>query len=258
MTADSPLAAADLDALALKPAETDLSALPEFDASLLVVDWEGNDHVPDGDVLAGLARERTVRLTVPVRADGYDPLGDDSLLRAIPDTVGRVVVGGHPAYLTDEEASRAVAPRLRAAAETATDPWVGSEGVERVAMAVGGVQYDLLSRTTAREARALRAAGFEGGLAVYAPTVFATDDDKILDAVGEYAARRPPVRRALSEEATTDADASGRDREVLLSACRDYALVGTPAEVGERVRELREAGMDRVVAYPAEGVAAVA
>ncbi len=52
-----------------------------------------------------------------------------------------VLVAGHGAYLTDDEAARAVAPRLRAAVDVPA-PWVGTEGIERLALAVGGTQYD--------------------------------------------------------------------------------------------------------------------
>ena len=126
--------------------------------------------------------------------------------------------------------------------------FVGSEDVD--------VQYELLSRSTRRDVRALRAAGFDGEVAVYAPTVLVDDDDAALDAVGAYAARRRPVARALPEGAATDADATGRAREVLAAAVRDYALVGTPTTVAERVAALREAGVDRIVGYPARGVEA--
>jgi alkanesulfonate monooxygenase SsuD/methylene tetrahydromethanopterin reductase-like flavin-dependent oxidoreductase (luciferase family) len=121
-------------------------------------------------------------------------------------------------------------------------------------MAAGGVQYDLLSRTTESELRGLRAAGFDGGLAVYAPTVLTDDEDAILDAVGAYAARRGPVARALPEGAPTDATAAGRAREVLSAAVRDYALVGSVDEVRSQVEALGEAGADHVVAYPARGI----
>ena len=41
---------------------------------------------------------------------------------------------------------------------------------------------------------------------------------------------------------------------VLSAAARDFALVGSATTVRERVTELREAGTDAVVAYPARGV----
>jgi hypothetical protein len=165
-----------------------------------------------------------------------------------------VFVAGHDAYLSEEEVKRAVAPRLGAAVAGADDAWVGTEGVERAALATGATQFELLSRTTETDVRALRAAGFDGGVAVYAPTVLTGDEAEILDAVGAYAARRGPVRRALPDGAATDGGAAGRARDVLSQAVRDYALVGDAETVRERVRALRDAGADRVVAYPAAGL----
>ncbi|MFB6160827.1 MAG: luciferase, partial [Haloferacaceae archaeon] len=85
-------------------------------------------------------------------------------------------------------------------------------------------------------------------------TVLTDDEDAALDAVGGYVARRRPVARALPDGAPTDASATGRAREVLGAAARDYALVGTPASVRDRVDALREAGVDTVVGYPARGL----
>jgi len=45
----------------------------------------------------------------------------------------------------------------------------------------------------------------------------------------------------------------GRTREVLSAAARDFALVGSPETVRERVDALREAGVDHVVGYPPAG-----
>jgi len=251
-----PFVEAGVDAVTCKPAEMDLDRRfgRALDVDLLAVDYEGREHVPEYDLLADLAGQRPVRLTAPVRADGFDPHGDDSLLRAVPESVGLILVAGHPAYLSERERGRAIAPRLRTAAERASDPWVGSEGVERVAMAVGGTQYDLLSRRTEREARALRDAGFSGRLAVYAPVVFSDDPDAVLDAVGGYAARRPGVRRTLPAETPTDSAVAGEARETLLEACRGCALVGDVDTVAKRVRRLKESGIDTVVAYPARGL----
>jgi len=245
-----------LDAAALKPAECDVSRAVELPFETVTVDYEGREHLPDDETLARIAAEKEVRLTTPVRAEGFDPLGDDGLDRALPAGVDRVVVAGHPAYLTDEERGKAVAPRLGAAVERDPAAWVGTEGVERAALATGATQFELLSRRTERDLRALRAAGFDGEVAVYAPTVLTDDEDAVLDAVGAYAARRGPVAKALPDGAATDATASGRAREVLSKAVRDYALVGTPAEVGERVADLKAAGADLAVGYPARGVEA--
>ncbi|WP_135302154.1 DUF7388 family protein [Haloarcula amylovorans] len=256
MTALSTVTLADvgIDAVALKPAEVDPRAAADLAVETLAIDYEGRANVPDREILSTLSERATVRLTTPVRANGYDPLGDDSALDTVPDAVERVLVAGHSAYLTDAETERAVAPRLRAAAADAADPWVGTAGIERLALAVGGTQYELLSRSTERDIRALRAAGFDGDVAVYAPFVLAEDTDAILDAVGAYAARRRSVGRALPDGAPTDSAASGRAREVLEAGVRDYALVGAPDVIVDRTDRLREAGVDTVVGYPARGL----
>lgn len=253
MLRHSPLARADIDGVALKPREHDLRRAAELPTDLLNVDYEGRDAFPDRDLLADLAVDRRVLATTPVRADGFDPFGDDSLL-PLPDDVERVLVAGNPAYLTDDERERAVAPRFGAARETVPDAWVGTEGVERLAMAAGGPQYELLSRTTVRDVRSLRAAGFDGAVALYAPVVLSEDEDDILDAVGGYAARRGPVKRALPDDPVVGGRASGRAREVLSQAVRDYALVGSVDDVADRVSRLRDAGVDTVVGYPARGL----
>jgi hypothetical protein len=243
-----------IDAAALKPAECDVSRASALPFDTLVIDYEGREHLPDRATLEALADDHEVRLTTPVRADGLDPLGDDSLLDRIPEGVGRVLVAGHAAYLEKSERSRALAPRFGAALEGAPDAWVGTEGVERIALATGATQFELLGRSTERDLRALRAAGFDGGIAVYAPTVPTDDSDRVLDAVGAYVARRRPVARALPADAPTDADAEGRAREVLLAASGDFALVGAPEAIRERVDRLREAGADAIVGYPAGGL----
>ncbi|WP_232687348.1 DUF7388 family protein [Halobacterium zhouii] len=255
LNSDGRAAVAGIDAVALKPTECDVSRidLPES-VRTVTIDYEGREHLPSAETLEALAADREVRVTTPVRADGFDPLGDDSLAAALPDDVGRVVVAGHGAYLSEEEVERAIAPRIGAATSANGGAWVGTEGVERAALATGATQFELLSRDTERSVRALRAAGFDGGIVVYAPTVLADDENEILDAVGAYTARRKPVQRALPDSAPTDGAASGRAREVLSQAVRDYALVGTERTVAERVTELERAGADRVVAYPAQGV----
>lgn len=248
------LAEADIDAAALKPAEHDLDRATDLPLDAIAIDYEGHEHVPSAGLLRELAADREVRLTIPVRADGYDPLGDDERLDWLPDAVDPVLVAGHGAYLTDAELGRSIAPRLGAAVERFEDAWVGTEGIERIALATGAAQYELLSRDTEREIRALRAAGYDGRIALYAPTVLTDDPDELLDAVGDYVARRGPVAAALPEDASTDASAAGRARDVLCSAIDDYALVGTPAEISEHVATLKDAGIDTVVGYPARGL----
>jgi hypothetical protein len=253
LTEEGPVARAGLDAVAVKPTEHDLRRAVDLPVDTVNVDYEGRAAFPSREELAALADEKTVYATTPVRADGFDPLGDDSRL-PLPDRVRRVIVAGHPTYLDDEERARAVAPRVGAARERAPDAWVGTESVERLALAAGGTQYELLGRGTAREVRALREAGYDEEVAVYAPVVLSDDEDAILDAVGGYAARRAPVQRALPDGASTDANASGRARQVLSRAVRDYVLVGDGEAVKSRVDALREAGVDVVVGYPARGL----
>lgn len=254
LTEEHTVTSTGLDAVALKPTECDVSRAATLPVETLAIDYEGREHLPEAETLSALAAEKDVYVTTPVRADGFDPLGDDSLAAALPSSVNRVLVAGHSAYLTDEERKRAVAPRLGAARKRAPDAWVGTEGIERVAMATEGTQYDLLSRSTDRDLKALRAAGFDGEIAVYAPTVLTDDEDTILDAVGSYTARRRPVASALPDDASTDAATEGRAREVLSKAVRDYALVGRPETVANRVAELKTAGADRIVGYPARGL----
>ncbi|MFB6155753.1 MAG: luciferase [Haloferacaceae archaeon] len=254
LRAESLLEVTSLDAAALKPSECDVSCAFDLPFERVAIDYEGREHLPDLDLLAELAGEREIRLTTPVRADGFDPLGDDSLLSSLPEEVAHVLVAGHPAYLSAAERKRAVAPRLGAARERVGDAWVGTEGIERIALAAGGTQYELLSRRTERELRSLRSAGLAGDVAVYAPTVLTADEDEILDAVGDYVSRRRPVAEALPQGAATDSAATGRARSVLLAAADDFALTGTPEAVGDRVRTLKEAGADVVVGYPARGV----
>jgi hypothetical protein len=254
MLTTSSLRGVGVDAVALKPAEHDLARASDLRVDATVVDYEGREHLPDPSSLASLASSFDCYVTTPVRADGFDPLGDDSLVATLPGGATRVLVAGNPAYLTESEAKRAVAPRLGAARDRSPDAWVGTEGIERLALAAGGTQFELLSATTEREVRAMRAAGFDGEVALYAPTVLTDDPDETLDTVGSYVGRRGPVRRALPEDAATDATATGRAREVLLEAATDFTLVGDAETVRERIETLRSVGVDHVVAYPARGL----
>jgi hypothetical protein len=268
MTAARLLVDVGLDAVALKPTEVPLDRARVCGVGSVTIDYEGREHLPDFEMLETLAGEMEVKLATPVRADGFDPLGDDSLAKRLSANVGQVLVAGHPAYLSVEERQRAVAPRLRAARERAPNAWVGTEAIERIALAAGGTQFELLSSTTEREARALRAAGFTGDLAVYAPVVLTENEDTILDALGEYVARRGSVAQALADDDAThstpstkvtdgtavDSTAVGHDREVLMEACRNFALVGSPERVTKRTAELRDAGIDMIVGYVADGI----
>lgn len=240
--------------LALKPAEVDIASIASLPLDTAVIDFEGGDHIPDQGTLERLADMVDLRVTTPVRADGFDPFGDDSGYDLLPGSVDHVLVAGNPAYLSPEERRRSIAPRLGAALDIASDPWVGTENIERLALATGAGQFELLGPTTERDFRALRQAGFTGHLAVYAPTVLSGDDDEVLDAVGAYLARREPVRRQLPREARSDRRAAGRIRERLLEAAGEYVIAGGPDDVRERVATLEAAGADSVIAYPAQGL----
>lgn len=247
-----------LDELALKPREVDLASVTELPADRVIVDYEGPAAFPSAATLDRLAGLADLRVTVPVRADGFDPLGDDRRWDDRPSGASIALVAGNPAYLTEAERRRRIAPRLGAALDRAPNAWVGTEGIERVAMATGAAQFELLGPDTERRVRDLRTVGFDGEVAVYAPTVLADDEDTVLDAVGPYVARRRRVAAALPPNARPGAAATGRVRTVLLDGCADYAVAGDVDAVRERVDDLREAGVDHVVGYPARGLDAFA
>lgn len=243
-----------IDAVALKPTEVAVERATELAVETITVDFEGREHVPDPETLRELAADFEVRMTAPVRTDGFDPRGDEHAREALPDAVGEVLVAGHQAYLDDHERKKAVAPRLTEAADAASDPWIGTEGIERLALAVGGTQFELLGPGTAASIRGLREADSSVDIALYAPIVLSTDESTILDAVGEYAARRTLVRERLPDGTPHNSDATGEAREELLAGCRAYALVGSPETVRDRVAGLQAAGVDRIVGYPARGL----
>lgn len=244
-----------LDGVALKPTEHDLASVAGESFDRLVIDFEGRSAFPSPRTLARV-RDHVprVRVTVPVRADGFDPLGDQSVVDGIPPGLGRVYVAGNPAYLSAREHRRPIAERLGAAVRDRPQAWVGTESLERVALATGRPQFELLAPDTLGTLRRLRDAGFEGTLAVYAPVVQADDDDVILDALGPYVARRATVVRRLPNGAARDAAATGRARRLLLEGCENYGLVGTSSTVRARADKLREAGATLVIGYPARGL----
>lgn len=254
LTGQETLRETGIAGLAIKPAECDVASIDDLPLDRAVIDFEGAENLPATSTFERLAESVDLRVTTPVRADGFDPLGDDSGFERLPDGIDHVLVAGNPAYLSAAERNRGIAERLGAAMDLASDPWVGTENIERMALATGAGQFELLGPTTERDFRALRAAGFDGELAVYAPTVLAEDNDEILNAVGEYLARREPIRRELPREARTDQRAAGRVRETLVDAASDYAIAGGPEAVNDRVSSLHDAGADAVIAYPAQGL----
>ncbi|MFB6360716.1 MAG: luciferase [Halobacteriales archaeon] len=245
----------DFDGIALKPLEIDVASLSSVPFEEVTLDYEGPAAFPSPETLERLAEQARLRVTVPVRADGFDPLGDDRRWEQLPADAEIALVAGNPAYLSSGERDRAIAPRLAAAINRAPQSWVGTEGIERIALATGAPQYELLAEGTTGRIRALRQAGFDGEIAVYAPTVLTDREDEQLDVLGSYVARRRRVAEALPPETIPDRSASGRARDVLLAACADYAIVGDPDTANERIAELRAAGVDHVVGYPARGAA---
>ena len=243
-----------IDGVALKPTEVAIERARDLGVDTLTVDYEGRESVPDEATLRALAKAFEVRVTVPVRADGFDPHGEHEARRSLPSAVGEVLVAGNPAYLDEHEQRRAVAPRLSAAAEEASNPWIGTEGIERLALAVGYTQYELLGPGTANAVRALREAGVSESIAVYAPVVLSTEEGTILDAVGEYAGRRRRVRQRLPDGTPHDSNATEQPREALLEGCRAFALIGSSEAIRERIDELKTAGVDQIVGYPARGL----
>lgn len=248
------IADAGFDAIAIKPGESELSNLRHVQSTTVVIDFDGAAHVPTPATLDRLDARHELRVTAPVRVEGFDPLGDHRCLERYPDTVEYAFVAGHPAYLDDRARRRPIAPRLGEAVRRYPEAWVGTEGIERIALATGATQYELLSATTRRHVRALRSAGFDGGIVVYAPTIISDEEDVALDAIGEYVARRKPVSRRLPAGAREDGTSSGRARRILLEAIDDHAIVGQPATVASTIQELRDVGVDMVVGYPAAGV----
>lgn len=246
-----------LDAVALKPTECDLERARDLPVDRVTIDFEGHEHVPPRDVLADLGTDLEVRLTAPVRADGFDPLGDDRICRELPDGVRLAVVAGHPAYLEPHERRRAIEPRLAAMIESGSEPWVGTEGIESIARGLPATPFELLTPALERELRSGGEPRADTSVAVYAPTVPATDEDVILDAIGDYVARRETVAADLPDDVPTDSRARGRGRRRLLDAASSYALTGETVEIRRRVDELAAAGVDHVVGYPACGLETV-
>lgn len=247
MRTASRLARAGFDAIAIKPAERPPESVDVGAVDAVVVDFEGLEHQPTPAQIRALGAETPVMLTAPVRVDGFDPLGDDHHFAAYEDHARFALVAGNGAYLDGRERRRAIAPRLAAALERYPDAWVGTEGIERLALATGATQYELLSPRTHATVAGLRAAGYDGDVAVYAPTVVTDDRSAALDALDGYLRRRGPVRRALDNGVTS----THEETRVLLAAMDGYALVGDVGTLTERIDALRRAGATTVVGYPA-------
>lgn len=242
----SRLATAGFDGIAIKPASQSLERVNADGVDTVVVDFEGREHLPEPTAIERLSASADVVLTAPVRADGFDPLGDARYFGEYEPHATFALVAGNGAYLTGSARRRAIAPRLSAALRWYPDSWVGTEGIERLALATGATQYELLSPGTTSVLTGLRTAGFEGELAVYAPTVVTDERHRALTALEAYLRRRSSVRRALDNGLSDD-----EAEHVLRQAMDDYALVGGPHRVGERIAELKSAGATAVIGYPA-------
>lgn len=241
------LATAGFDAIAIKPSSQSITSIDPSQIDAIVIDFEGPAHLPDPNQVAELSEESHVTLTAPVRADGFDPLGDDGLFDQFEEADRFALVAGNGAYLTEGEQRKAIAPRLGRAIKRYPDAWVGTEGIERLALATGASQFELLSPDTPNMLTGLRSAGFDGEIALYAPTVVTDDRQVALSELKSYLSRRRRVKRALSNGSATHTD----PQDVLLQAMDDYALVGDESSIAQQIESLKTAGATTVVGYPA-------
>lgn len=254
MTQLETIEAVGFDALAVKPSHTDPSRVKSSPFDRFIIDFEGTEHYPSVSLIRELQASTNVRLTIPVRVDGFDPLGNRDYLDVLPQETKVVLVAGNPAYLSQAELNRRIAPRIGEVASEFTDVWVGTEGIPLIALATDATQFFLLSPESRNTVKAIRSAGYEGTIAVYAPTVISDDRNTILDAIGPYTARRDRVRRELKHpDSITDLDSG--DRKVLLRAIQEFALTGSVPEINEQIQSLKNQGIDTVVSYLPTGIA---
>ncbi|MFB6254804.1 MAG: luciferase [Halobacteriaceae archaeon] len=253
MLTNSLFAALELDGIAIKPSETDISHLSNSPFDQIIIDYEGMDVLPDRREIEELADEKTVHLTTPVRASSFDPIADRGSRMKVPSTINRIFVAGNPKYLTESEQNKTIQPRIVTATDRHPFAWVGTEGIERIALATGNPQFELLSPTTESNILHLRACGVEVDINVYAPAVIDSSKDRILDTLGEYVARRSEVRKALPANSSLDGSATGKTRRILLQAINNYALVGDVDAINQQITKLYEIGVSNVIIYPAGG-----
>lgn len=237
------------DGIAIKPKERSLTSIEPSQIDRLVFDFEGMEHLPTPMTIQQLAEETEVILTAPVRHDGFDPLGDDDWFTRFEPFAKFAIVAGNRAYLDTVASKRAIAPRIGAARTRFPDAWIGTEGIERLALATGATQYELLSGGSEQVINGLRAAGFEGTIAIYAPTMITEDRTAALNQLAGYLKRRKPVARVIEAQAG-NVEETG---EVLDRVLDQYALVGPPATIEQRIVELKTAGADLLIAYPVGG-----
>lgn len=254
MTQLETIESVGFDALAVKPSHTDPSRVTSSPFDRFIIDFEGTEYYPSVSLIRDLQASTNVRLTIPVRVNGFDPLGNRDYLDALPPETKMVLVAGNPAYLSQAELSRRIAPRIGEVASEFADVWVGTEGIPLIALATDATQFFLLSPESRNTVKTIRAAGYAGTIAVYAPTVISDDQNTILDAIGPYTARRDRVRRELNRpDSITDLDSN--DREILVRAIQEYALTGSVPEINEQIQSLKNQGIDTVVSYLPTGIA---
>lgn len=240
------------DAVAAKPSHTDLVELTSSPVEHMVIDFEGREHYPSDTTLRKLKETTDIRVTIPIRADGFDPLGDRHHLDSLPPETKVVLVAGNPAYLTEDELRRPIAPRIGAATDEFSDAWIGTEGIPRIALAASAPLFYLLSPQSTRTIQKIRSAGYTGTIAVYAPTLVSAETETILDTLGPYTFRREPVRRKLETESFSELDST--DREILLRETQNYALTGSVSEINTQITNLKTQGVDTVVTYLPTGL----
>jgi len=196
LTGREAVARAGIDAVALKPAECDVSRAANSPIDRVTIDYEGREHLPDAETLDRLAAEAELYVTTPVRADGFDPLGDDSLIDKIPDPPPAGCSWRATARTSRRTSRRrAVAPRLGAARAARRPRRVGRHGASSASRwRRGGTQFELLSLSVDRSRRAWAPRRrVRRRIAVYAPTVLTDDEDVVLDAVGASSPAPPPA-----------------------------------------------------------------
>ncbi len=240
------------DALAVKPRDTDLSQIPSTPVNNVVIDFEGREHYPSNTTIRSLQETTNLRVTLPIRVDGFDPLGNREYLDSIPPETKVVLVAGNPAYLTENELDRSIAPRIGTAVDKFANAWIGTEGIPLIALATTAPLFFLLSPQSKRTIQQIRSVGYEGTIAVYAPTLITEDTDTLLETLGPYTLRRDPVRHKL--ESTSLSSLNPEDQEILIRETQKYALTGSVSAINSQISHLKNHGVDKVVSYLPTGL----
>lgn len=235
------------DAIAVKPSQTSLSHVTSSPIDSVVIDFEGREHYPSNTTIQELQETTDTRVTIPIRVDGFDPLGDREYIDSLPTETKVVLVAGNPAYLSEDELQRAIAPRIGTAIDEFSDAWIGTEGIPLIALATTAPLFFLLSPESKHTIQQIRSAGYHGSIAVYAPTVVSTDTDTILQTLGPYTMRREPVRRKLDAESLSSL--APDEQEILLRETQQYTLTGSLSEINTQISRLKTKGVDNIVSY---------